>query len=127
MHCQTFQNTGAEANPARVHYIPEGIVAKNMLDNSKEKPKNVLSDAGIKAVAEAYAAWETREKLSRVVTLEEIRAADYNLSPSQFVEVNDKVQHRPISDILADLTAARAAREQADTELTKVLTKLGLN
>ena len=98
-----------------------------MLDNSKEKPKNVLSDAGIKAVAEAYAAWETREKLSRVVTLEEIRAADYNLSPSQFVEVNDKVQHRPISDILADLTAARAAREQADTELTKVLTKLGLN
>jgi type I restriction enzyme M protein len=94
---------------------------------SKEKPKNVLTDAGIKAVAEVYIAWETRERLSRVVTLEEIRAADYNLSPSQFVEVNDRAQHRPISEILADLAAARAERERADAELAVVLAKLGLN
>ena len=69
----------------------------------KEKPKNVLTDAGIAAVAEVYRAWETREKLSRVVTLDEVRAADYNLSPSQFVEVNDAVQHRPLADILVGL------------------------
>jgi hypothetical protein len=36
------------------------------------------------------------------VTLDDIRAADYNLSPSQFVEVNDKVNYRPLSEILAD-------------------------
>jgi type I restriction enzyme M protein len=93
----------------------------------KEKPKNVLTDAGIAVVAEAYRAWATREKLSRVVTLEEVRATDYNLSPSQFVEVNDKVQHRPLADILADLAVARVEREQADAELADVLAKLGLD
>jgi type I restriction enzyme M protein len=93
---------------------------------SKEKPKNVLTDAGITAVAEVYAAWETRAKLSRVVRLAEVRAADYNLSPSQFVEVNDQAQHRPIAEILADLAAARAERERADAALAEVLAKLGL-
>ncbi len=92
----------------------------------KEKPKNALTDAGIKAVAEIYRSWETKEKLSRVVTLEEVRAADYNLSPSQFVEVNDKATHRPLADILADLQTARSEREKADAELNEVLAKLGL-
>ncbi len=92
----------------------------------KEKPKNVLTEEGITAVAEVYRRWETREKLSRVVMLDEARAADYNLSPSQFVDVNDRVKHRPLADILADLDAARAERERADAELAEVLSKLGL-
>src|SRR5262249_19208338 len=33
----------------------------------KEKPKNVLTDAGIQAVAEVFHKWETREKLSRII------------------------------------------------------------
>jgi type I restriction enzyme M protein len=93
----------------------------------KEKPKNVLTDEGIAAVAEVYRRWETREKLSRVITLEEARAADYTLSPSQFVEINNKATHRPLSDILADLALARTEREQADIQLAAVLAKLNLN
>jgi type I restriction enzyme M protein len=93
----------------------------------KEKPKNVLTNEGIAAVADVYRRWETREKLSRVVTLEEVQAADYNLSPSQFVEVGDRVQHRPLRDILDDLGAARRERERADDELGAVLAKLGLS
>jgi type I restriction enzyme M protein len=93
----------------------------------KEKPKNVLTDKGIAVVADVYRSWESREKLSRVITLEEARAADYNLSPSQFVEVNDRVHHRLLSAILADLIPARAEREHADAKLTEVLAKLGLD
>ena len=92
----------------------------------KEKPKNVLTDAGIAAAAGVYHAWETRPKLSRVVTLEEVRKADYNLSPSQFVEVGDRATHRNLADILADLRAAREEREQADAALAEVLANLGL-
>jgi type I restriction enzyme M protein len=92
----------------------------------KQKPKNVLTDDGIAAVAAAYRAWDTRPKLSRVVTLDEIRAADFNLSPSQFVEIADRAQHRPLPAILADLAAARAERERADAALAEVLTRLGL-
>ena len=92
----------------------------------KEKPKNVLTDKGIAIITEIYRNWETKEKLSRLVALEEVRATDYNLSPSQFVEINGKVQHRPISDILAELAVAKEEREHADSELKAVLTKLGL-
>jgi type I restriction enzyme M protein len=92
----------------------------------KRKPKNVLTNEGIAAVVEAYRAWETRPKLSRVVTLAEVRAADYNLSPSQFVDVNDRAEHRPLAEILADLAKARAERERADATLNAILASLGL-
>lgn len=90
----------------------------------KEKPKNALTDEGIAAVSDVFQRWQTREKLSRVVTLEEVREADYNLSPSLFVETNDKVHHRKLSLILSDLEAARSEREKADTELHAVLSRL---
>ena len=92
-----------------------------------QKPKNVLTDEGIDAATEVYQAWESREKLSRVITLEEAQKTDYNLSPSQFVDVGDAIEHRPVNDILGDLTDARLAREKADNALEEVLTQLGLN
>ena len=92
----------------------------------KGKPKNELTQAGIDAIAEVYRTWESRDKLSRVVTLAEVRAADYNLSPSQFVEVGEKVEHRPLAEILQDLAVARGARELADKQLTSIIKDLGL-
>jgi len=92
----------------------------------KEKPKNVLTEDGIRAVADVYRGWETRERLSRVITLDEAREADFNLSPSQFVEVNEREKHRAIAEILKDLEAASVEREQADLKLAEVIRKLGL-
>ena len=92
-----------------------------------QKPKNVLTDEGIDAATEVYDAWESREKLSRVITLEDAEKTDYNLSPSQFVDVGDKIEHRPVNEILADLTDARLTREKADNALEDVLIQLGLN
>ena len=93
----------------------------------KGKPKNILTDEGIDIATEVYQAWESREKLSNVITLEDAQKTDYNLSPSQFVDVGDKVEHRPVNEILADLTEARIAREKADNALEDVLARLGLN
>ena len=93
----------------------------------KETPKNALTNEGIDVAAEVYQAWESREKLSAVITLEDAQKTDYNLSPSQFVDVGDKVEYRPVSEILADLTEARITREKADNALEDVLTRLGLN
>ncbi len=92
----------------------------------KGKPKNILTDEGIAAATEVYQAWESREKLSNVITLEDAQKTDYNLSPSQFVDVGDKVEHRPVNEILADLAEARIAREKADKALADVLAQLGL-
>ena len=93
----------------------------------KGKPKNILTDDAIKAATETYRAWESREKLSSVITLADAQKTDYNLSPSQFIDVGDKVEHRPVNEILADLTAARIAREKADNALEDVLARLELN
>ena len=93
----------------------------------KRKPKNILTDEGIAAATEVYQAWESREKLSSVITLEDAKKTDYNLSPSQFIEVGDKVEHRPVNEILSDLTEARIAREKADNALEEMLAQLGLN
>ena len=91
-----------------------------------QKPKNVLTDEGIDAATAAYNAWESREKLSRVITLEDAQKTDYNLSPSQFVDVGDMVEHRHVNEILADLTETRIAREKADNALEDVLARLDL-
>ena len=93
----------------------------------KGKPKNILTDEGIETATEVYQAWESREKLSSVITLEDAEKTDYNLSPSQFIDVGDKVEHRPVDEILADLTEARITREKADNALEDVLAQLGLN
>lgn len=93
----------------------------------KGKPKNILTDKGIDAATEVYQSWESREKLSNVIMLEDAQKTDYNLSPSQFVDVGDKVEHRPMNEILADLTEARIAREKADKALEGVLAQLDLN
>lgn len=92
----------------------------------KRKPKNELTDEGIDAVADVYSRWETQEKLSRVLTIEEARASDYNLSPSQFVEVAERVSHRSLSVILEDLAVARVERERADEILNAVIEGLGI-
>jgi hypothetical protein len=42
------------------------------------------------------------------------------------VEINDRAMHRPIAEILADLTRARAERERADWELEEILETLRL-
>ena len=93
----------------------------------KGKPKNILTDDAIAAATEIYQAWESREKLSDIITLEDAQKTDYNLSPSQFVDVGDKVEHRPVNEILSDLTEARITREKADKALEDVLARLGLN
>ena len=69
----------------------------------RKSPKNALTDEGIAAISNAFQRWHPREKLSRVITLEQVREADYNLSPSLFVDVNDKMNHRPLIRILAGL------------------------
>jgi type I restriction enzyme M protein len=92
----------------------------------KKKPKNELTDEGIAAIAEVFHKWESRERLSRVVTLGQMSESDFNLSPSLFVETNDRVHHRALDAILSDLRGAQAERSSADENLSAILSKIGL-
>ena len=93
----------------------------------KKKPKNELTDDGIAAVAEVFHQWESRKKLSRVVTLLEVEETDFNLSPSLFVETNDTTVHRPLRAIVNDLKKAAEERKRADEALSVLLGQLRLD
>ena len=93
----------------------------------KQTPKNTLTEEGIDVASEVYITWESREKLSLVITLDDARKSDYNLSPAQFVDVGDEVEHRSVFEILEDLSKVRIAREQSDKTLEDWLDRLGLN
>ena len=128
-----FYNTSAPGiilllNRNKPEVRKEQILLINLsLHFEKGKPKNILTDDAIAAATEVYQAWKSREKLSNLITLADAQKTDYNLSPSQFVDVGDEVEHRPVNEILADLTEARVAREKADKALNEVLIQLGLN
>ena len=93
----------------------------------KGEPKNILTDEGINVATKVYQAWEFHEKLSHIITLEDAQKSDYNLSPSLFVDVGNKVEHRSVYKILADLANTRTAREEADEVLENLLIQLGFS
>lgn len=92
----------------------------------KRKPKNELTQQGIAATAAVFRAWETQPKLSRIVPVDELRSTDYNLSPSQFVAVDEAAANRPLASIISELRQARLARERADAVLNDFILKLAL-
>ncbi|OUJ69403.1 DNA methyltransferase [Hymenobacter crusticola] len=92
----------------------------------KRKPKNELTLDGRQALAAALTAYEDVPKLARRLTLAEVQAADYNLSPSQFVETGDRATHRSLVLIRQELQAAADAREAADARLQELLAGLNL-
>jgi nucleoside phosphorylase len=79
--------------------------------------KNTLASQGITIITEIYQGWETREKLSRVITQEEARNADYNLLPSRFL--------RPRSAdclilVITDLSIIYEAFQACLTDIEKI-------
>jgi hypothetical protein len=52
----------------------------------------------------------------RVVCLNELRETDYNLSPSLFVDINNRTRHRVLGRILADLQLAQGELDRAFTK-----------
>ena len=68
-------------------------------------------------MVEVYRKWETREKLSPATTLAEAWEADYNLSPSLFVEIDDEAHtsfHLP--DSRGPGRGAKQSENAADAE-----------
>jgi len=92
----------------------------------KERPKNRLTDEGIKQVYEIYKNWEEREGLSKIVSKEEIARNDYNLSPSRYVAINGEEEILDLNEAMVELLEAEEERREAEEKLRTVLSELGL-
>jgi type I restriction enzyme M protein len=125
-----FYNTGA---PAVVIVFnkqkPENKKGKILLINtSKEfhpgKKQNTLSKENIQKIVSAYREFKDIEKFAKVVSIDEVKENDYNLSPSRYVNIIEEEQYRPISEIKSDLEKLEEERKGVEERVREILEKI---
>lgn len=124
-----FYNTTAPGNIIVINKAKKHRGEILLINASKEfakgRPKNYLTDENIKKILDAYFGWKEIEGFSKIITIEEARKNDYNLSPSRYVSVDEKEEIQPVEDILVELGKVEEEREKVDRELKEIMQKIG--
>jgi len=122
-----FYNTGA---PAVIIVFnkqkSEERKGKILLINASKgfqagKKQNTLSKENIQKIVNAYREFKNIGKFAKVVSIEEIKENDYNLSPSRYVSVIEEEKYRPISEIKADLEKLEEERKKVEERIRTIL------
>jgi type I restriction enzyme M protein len=92
----------------------------------KGRPKNELKDEHVALVHTLFSNWAPVEEQSAVVTVAQIAANDYNLSPSRYVAGAAAGDVPSLKDAVMLLREADAARMETDQQLWSVLSELGV-
>ena len=90
----------------------------------KGRPKNYIPEEDLRPLAAAYLKGEPVEGEVAVITREQVVEADYNLSPSRWAGQTDAFDHRPISEIIADLNKLNEEAREIDGHLADILAQL---
>lgn len=90
----------------------------------KGRPKNYLTEDTIKKVYEIYTSWKEEEDISKIVSIEELRINDYNLSPSRYLSKNHKDEILPLDEAIVELEEAEEERREADSRFWEVIERL---
>lgn len=95
-----------------------------MIDATKiltqKRAQNILEQKDVDRIYELYKNYENVEDFSRVVTLEEIAAKDFNLSPNRYIEYH-KEEVRPRAEVLAEFKTAIQAVKDAEAEFSRLM------
>jgi len=91
----------------------------------KGRPKNYIPEEDIAPIAAAFLKGEPADGEIAVITKEQAKDADYNLSPNRWVGKTEDAEHRPIPEILAELAALDAEGREVGASLAKMLGRLG--
>jgi len=124
-----FYNTTAPGNIVVINKAKKHKGEILLINASKEfakgRPKNYLTDENIKKILDAYFGWKEIEGFSKIITIEEARKNDYNLSPSRYVSVDEREEILPVKDILVELGKVEDERKKIDEQLREILSRLG--
>ena len=90
----------------------------------KGRPKNYLPEEDIRSLAALYLKGEPVGGWGAVITTEQAREADYNLSPGRWVAQGGDANHRTIKEIVADVLALDAQARVIDENLARLLARL---
>jgi type I restriction enzyme M protein len=87
----------------------------------KGRPKNFFPDEKIEQISQIYHGWEAVEGISKLVTLDEVRKNDYNLSPSRYVSQEGEDDTLSLEDAVVLLKEAEEEASIADAKLRSIL------
>lgn len=90
----------------------------------KGTPKNYLTEAGIRKLADAYIAGENVDGFIKLITTAAAGDNDYNLSPSRYVSASEGFERRPLSEIISELDAIEAESSSISAALRTSLGRL---
>ena len=91
----------------------------------KEKAQNFLDAEHIDRIAKAYRAFEDTDRFARVADLPEIKANDFNLNISRYVDTTEPVEVPSVEEALAHLHEAEKHRDAAVARMDSLLAELG--
>ena len=90
----------------------------------KGRPKNFIPEEDIRLIATAFGKGEPVEGEVAVITREQVKKADYNLSPSRWVGQTDAVAQRPIKEIVAEMQRLDEEAREIEASMAQMLARL---
>lgn len=89
------------------------------------KNQNFLREKHISKILEAFKGFADIEKFANVVDVATIKANDFNLNISRYVDIADEAVQLDVAEELAKLRAAEQARNAAEAKMNAMLAELG--
>ena len=95
-----------------------------MIDATKiltqKRAQNILSQEDVDRIFQLYTDYKDVEDYAKVVTLDDIKAKGYNLSPNRYVDYH-KEEVKPYAEVLAEFKAAIQAVKDAEAEFIRIM------
>lgn len=79
--------------------------------------QNELTDEGVAHVVENFCEWTTEERVSRTVSLDEIRENDYNLNIALYVDTTEPEEDIDVAEELETLRELQAERDKIEARM----------
>ncbi|NLV12203.1 type I restriction-modification system subunit M [Haloarcula argentinensis] len=81
--------------------------------------QNKLTDEGVDHVVKNFQEWTTEDRVSRTVSLDEIRENEYNLNIALYVDTTEPEEDIDVAEELAKLREKQAERDEIESRMTQ--------
>ena len=81
--------------------------------------QNKLTEDGIQHIVDNFDEWDTEERVSRVVDMEEIKENDYNLNIALYVDTTEPEEDIEVSEELEKLHQLQREREEIENQMNE--------
>jgi type I restriction enzyme M protein len=89
-----------------------------------ESNQNILTDDGLDHIVGNFRDWTTEERVSRTVSLDEIRENDYNLNIALYVDTTEPEEDIDVQEELGKLRELQSERDEIESRMNQHMGEL---